>query len=143
MKLGEFDKSGRRKPEQKTGHDFVVEADQIITAIGQTIDPKEVFDGVAPELSRGNWVKINPVNGQTNVDWVFAAGDVVTGPASVVDAIAAGERAAVGMDEFLTGAKHAFWREWKMVQTKFDPDADPVRYGESRHTGTSGGKTQG
>lgn len=131
MKLGEFDRSGRRKPEQKAGDDFVVEADQIITAIGQTINPKAVFDGVAPELSRGNWVKINPVNGQTNVDWVFAAGDVVTGPASVVDAIAAGERAAVGMDEFLTGAKHAFWREWKTVQTKFDPDADPVRYGRA------------
>jgi len=44
----------------------------------------------------------------------------------VVEAIGAGERAAVGMDQFLTGANHAFWRRDTEPPTCFDPDADPV-----------------
>jgi len=46
----------------------------------------------------------------------------------VVDAITAGERAAVGIDEKFTGANHAFWRRYKEVDTAFDPDAEPVAY---------------
>jgi NADH-quinone oxidoreductase subunit F len=132
MKLGEFDKSGRRRPEQKTGEEFVVEADQVIPAIGQALEAKKVFNGVTPELGKGNWVKADPVTGQTSVAWLFAAGDAVTGPASVVEAIAAGERAAVGMDQLVTGESHAFWRGWKDVDTAFDPDADPVKYGRAK-----------
>jgi len=44
----------------------------------------------------------------------------------VADAIGAGERAAVGIDKYLTGEEHAFWRESYEVDTDFDPDADPV-----------------
>jgi NADH-quinone oxidoreductase subunit F len=51
---------------------------------------------------------------------------MVTGPASVVEAVAAGERAAVGIDMFLTGRNRAFWRDPKPVDTFFDPDAEPV-----------------
>ncbi len=47
------------------------------------------------------------------------------GPASVVEAIAAGERAAYGIDLYLTGEEHAFWRQDRPVDTAFDPDADP------------------
>ena len=60
------------------------------------------------------------------MDWVFAGGDAATGPSSVVEAIGAGERAAAGMDELLTGANHAFWRLDVEPPTFFDPDADPV-----------------
>jgi NADH-quinone oxidoreductase subunit F len=60
------------------------------------------------------------------VEWVFAGGDAASGPSSVIEAIAAGERAAVGMDRYLTGAEHAFWRQEKKVNTFFDPDADPA-----------------
>jgi NADH-quinone oxidoreductase subunit F len=132
MKLGQFDKSGRRRPEQKTGEEFVVEADQVIPAIGQALEAKKILNGVTPELSKGNWLKADPVSGQTSVEWLFAAGDAVTGPASVVEAIAAGERAAVGMDQFLTGESHAFWRTWKDTETAFDPDAAPVKYGRAK-----------
>ena len=44
----------------------------------------------------------------------------------MVEAVAAGERAAVGIDKYLTGSEHAFWRETKEVDTFFDPDQDPV-----------------
>ncbi|HOJ68560.1 MAG TPA: hydrogenase, partial [Candidatus Hydrogenedentes bacterium] len=69
----------------------------------------------------------NPVTGQTSVDWIFAGGDAVTGPASVVAAVGAGERAAVGIDYYLTGAFHAFWREDKPVEMPFDPAQPPSK----------------
>jgi len=71
-------------------------------------------------------VKADPLTGRTSVEWLFAGGDATVGPSSVVEAIAAGERAAAGIDEALTGANHAFWREHRVVDTAFDPDADPV-----------------
>jgi NADH-quinone oxidoreductase subunit F len=63
---------------------------------------------------------------------LFAGGDLVTGPASVIEAVGGGERAAVGIDLFLTGEKHAFWREQEPVDTFFDPDADPVEYARAK-----------
>jgi len=52
----------------------------------------------------------------------------VTGPFSVVSAIADGEKAAVGIDFYLTGEAHAFWREEKPVDVDYNPEADPVPY---------------
>lgn len=128
MKLGEYDRSGRRRPEAEANSEFVIVADQIIAAIGQTLDPHKLFDGVSPSLKKNNYVEANPVTGQTSVPWLFAGGDLVTGPSSVIEAVAAGEQAAVGMDQFLTGAQHAFWRAQQTVGTGFDPDADPEPY---------------
>ena len=71
--------------------------------------------------------QVNPVSGQTSEKWIFSGGDAVTGPSSVVEAVAAGERAAVGIDKYLSGKNHAFWRETQEVDTQFDPDAEPVR----------------
>jgi NADH-quinone oxidoreductase subunit F len=128
MKLGEFDRSGRRRPEAQTENDFVIEADQIIAAIGQSVETRPLLEGLSVTFKKNDYLEVNPVTGQTSVPWIFAGGDVVTGPSSVIEAVAAGERAAIGMDEFLTGEKHAFWREEKIVNTSFDPDADPEPY---------------
>lgn len=128
MKLGEFDRSGRRRPDESGESDFLLEADQIIAAISQASEADKFLGSSGVALNNKNCVKVKPLTGQTNVDWVFAGGDVVTGPWSVIEAVAAGERAAVGMDEFLTGESHAFWREEKVLDTYFDPDADPVPY---------------
>jgi NADH-quinone oxidoreductase subunit F len=126
MALGDYDRSGRRRP--VAGHDpaFVVEADTVIAAIGQELDAPAVLDGTPVELNRWGYLAADPNTGQTSVDWVFTGGDAATGPASVVEAIGAGERAAAAMDEFLTGANHAFWRRDVEPPTFFDPDADPV-----------------
>jgi NADH-quinone oxidoreductase subunit F len=128
MELSEFDQSGRRRPLEKPDTDYTLEADQVVAAIGQTLTPGEIFGDLTVKLRKNNSVMINPVTGQTSLSWLFAGGDAVTGPSSVIEAIAAGEKAAVGMDEFLTGASHQFWRQIKTVDTKFDPDADPVPY---------------
>ena len=126
MALGDYDKSGRRRPVAGHNPDFVVEADTVIAAIGQTLDAAAVLDGTPVELNRWDYLAADPDTGQTSVDWVFAGGDAATGPSSVVEAIGAGERAAAGIDEFLTGANHAFWRRDVEPPTFFDPDADPV-----------------
>ncbi len=89
---------------------------------------RSLSDGVDLKLTRNKFIEINPVNGQTSVPWIFAGGDAATGPSSVVEAVGSGESAAVGMDEMLTGAKHAFWRAERDVETAFDPEADPVQY---------------
>ena len=128
MTLGEFDRSGRRRPEAKTENDFVIEADQVIAAIGQSVDSRKLLEGVEVGVKKNNYLEANPVNGQTSVPWLFAGGDAVTGPSSVIEAVAAGEKAAIGIDELLTGKKHAFWREEKVLNTAFDPDADPEPY---------------
>jgi NADH-quinone oxidoreductase subunit F len=125
MRLGEFDRSGRRRPEEG-GAAFVIRADQILVAIGQSLDLKKLTNGITLQTRGKDYIQINPVNGQTSEKWIFAGGDAVSGPSSVVEAVAAGERAAVGIDRYLTGKNHAFWREAQEVNTAFDPDAEPV-----------------
>jgi len=124
MRLGEFDRSGRRRPEEG-GDAFILRADQVLVAIGQTLDAQKICNSVTLETRQQSFIAVNPVTGQTSEKWIFAGGDVVTGPSSVVEAVAGGERAAVGIDLYLTGANHAFWREVREVATAFAPDAAP------------------
>jgi len=134
MKLGEFDRSGRRRPVADASGDFVVEADQVIAGVGQTLEAAQMMDGTAVEVAKSGFFKIDPTTGRTSADGIFAGGDAVLGPASVVEAIAAGERAADGIDRFLTGSAetHIFWRNQKPNDTLYDPEADPVQYPRSR-----------
>ena len=130
MHLGEFDRSGRRAP---TADDrdkpVVLPADQVILAVGQRLDVQGVFNHQTPELNSRNFIKADPASGETSIDGVWAGGDAVDGPSSVVDAIAAGERAAVAIDMKLSGGEdRAFWR-WEVENTtSYDPDADPTPY---------------
>ncbi len=129
MRLGEFDRSGRRRPKRDEEEgSFTIEADQIIVAIGQKLDAEPISGDLDLHIGSHRFVDSDPTTAQTSVDWIFAGGDVATGPVSVVAAIGSGEKAAVGIDEYLTGESHAFWREDKMVDTAYDPDADPAPY---------------
>jgi len=127
MKLGMFDRSGRKSP-VPTGESGVVEADEVILAIGQTLTSDRCFGENGPVLGRRNFVEVDPLTGKTSLEGIYAGGDMVSGPASVVDAVAGGEKAAYGIDLFLSGENHAFWRSEKTVDTFFDPDEDPVEY---------------
>ncbi len=128
MKLGNFDRSGRRRPEEDLSDSFVVVADQVIMAVGQTLEPQALLEPFEIQRNDSGWIKADPVTGQTSLDWLFSGGDCVDGPSSVVAAIGAGERAAVGIDALLSGEEHAFWRTYTEVTTDYDPDADPVPY---------------
>ncbi|MEW5952555.1 MAG: NAD(P)-binding protein [Bacillota bacterium] len=100
--LGEPDAGGRRRPVPIAGSEFVIDVDTVITAVGQSPDPAGL-DGSGLELGRGNTVKADPASLVTGRPGVFAAGDVVTGPATVIDAIGAGKKAAANIHLFLQG----------------------------------------
>jgi NADH-quinone oxidoreductase subunit F len=122
--LGTFDKSGRRRPVKSNVPDFVEDCDQVIAAIGQALEPSTLA-GSDVRQNSAEYLDANERTGQTSIPWVFAGGDATTGPSSVVEAVAGGERAAVGIDKMLSGEEHAFWRQYHEVDTFFDPDADP------------------
>jgi heterodisulfide reductase subunit A-like polyferredoxin len=95
MKLGEPDASGRRKPVPVEGSNFTVAADNVIIAIGQTAD----IEGVPLE---GGKIAAD-ASLATKVPGVFAGGDVVLGPASLVEAMAHGHHAAEAIGAYLRG----------------------------------------
>ena len=102
MELGEPDRSGRRRPVAVEGSDFVIEADTIIGAIGQSTDTGFLFNDLPVRLNEWGDVDIDGHTMQTSERKIFSGGDCVTGPATVIQAVAAGRRAAHAMDEFVT-----------------------------------------
>jgi NADH-quinone oxidoreductase subunit F len=128
MTLGAFDASGRRRPERSKENEFVLPCDQIIAAIGQRVSVKDITGELGVSLTAGRTISIDHLTGRTSLPWIFAGGDATSGAASVVEAIGAGERAAVGIDTYLSGSSHAFWRADQEVQTSYDPDSDPVPF---------------
>ena len=128
MKLGDFDRSGRRSPQASEQEELLIEADQVIIAIGQRLEAKKLFGTADLKLNSKGFLMSDPVTGETSIERVFAGGDSVEGPSSVVRAIAAGEQAAVGIDLKFTGKDHAFWRFEAEIETSYDPDVDPVPY---------------
>jgi len=100
MVLGEFDNSGRKKPVPKLGEDKAVDVDMVILAIGQeTVFPFDAKGGAVPVNKSGLIELIKGKKTATKAPMVFAGGDVVTGPDTVVSAIAAGHHAANEIDQ--------------------------------------------
>ena len=79
MALGDFDRSGRRRPVASREEEFVVEADQVLTAIGQSLNAKELMDGMPIKLNASHFIEADPVTCRTSVEWIFAGGDAVLG----------------------------------------------------------------
>jgi NADPH-dependent glutamate synthase beta subunit-like oxidoreductase len=100
MKLGAADASGRRRPEPVEGSEFSLNFDNIIAATGQRPEIPAQFGLPA---GQGNTIQVDRNTLATKVEAVFAGGDSVTGPASVIEAIAAGRQAAVSIDKYLGG----------------------------------------
>ena len=99
-RLGELDASGRRKPVPVPGTEFTLSLDTLIVAIGE----RPESDGLAAmglEIDKRGRVKIDPKTLATSREGVFAGGDLVTGPNTVIDAIAAGKKVARIIDRYL------------------------------------------
>ncbi|MGA3143784.1 MAG: FAD-dependent oxidoreductase [Verrucomicrobiota bacterium] len=96
-----FDAQKRFNPAFDENDLATVEADQIIVAIGQAVD-EELVSHIKIQNERGCF-KADPVTGQTSVPGIFAGGDNASGPASVIDAVAAGKRVAESIERFLKG----------------------------------------
>jgi len=102
-RLGEPDSSGRRRPVPVEGSNYRIEADAVIAAIGQGPDLDPFGDNYPCKTSRKNLLVTQVPNTRTDVPDVFAGGDAVTGPATVVQAIAAGKQAAIDIEHYLEG----------------------------------------
>ena len=101
MKLGAVDASGRRRPEPIEGSEFSMDFDTLIAAIGQR---PEVPASFGLPTGRGNTIEVDRDSLATSKEGIFAGGDAVTGPATVIEAIAAGRRATVSLDRYLGGS---------------------------------------
>jgi NADPH-dependent glutamate synthase beta subunit-like oxidoreductase/ferredoxin len=101
--LGQPDERGRRRPVPVEGSDHVIEVDAVIPAIGQTVET----DSLAPldelKWSKRQTIMASNITMVTSIACVFAAGDAVSGPATVVEAIGGGKRAAEAIDRTLQG----------------------------------------
>jgi NADPH-dependent glutamate synthase beta subunit-like oxidoreductase len=98
-KPGDPDGTGRPRPVPIEGSKFRVKADTIISAIGQKVD-RGALRGF--DLREDGTLAVDPETGATSVKGVFAGGDVVTGPGWAIDAIAAGKKGAVSIDQYLS-----------------------------------------
>jgi len=99
--LGEPDESKRRRPEGVEGTEFTLECDLVIPAVGQKVRVEDI--GGALTVTGWGTLNADEDTGATGVEGVFAAGDCVTGPTSVIAAVASGRRTAVTIDKFLAG----------------------------------------
>ncbi|MCL2568167.1 MAG: FAD-dependent oxidoreductase [Oscillospiraceae bacterium] len=105
MELGEPDESGRRSPVAVAGSEYVQAFDYVLSAIGQTQDLDFVGPSCNLMVNRACLVT-DDVTMETNLAGIFAAGDVVSGPATAIKAIAGGKRAAEAMDRYMRGIRH-------------------------------------
>jgi len=131
MRLGEPDKSGRRRPIPISFSEHQYKVDSVIPAIGwwggtpeKSCIPTKLLD----EKARGSIIPVDPVTMETKILGVYAGGDIVTGPSSIIEAIGAGKRAAVSIHRYLTDRdlktgreeiEEITWvKDWKSLKKK-------------------------
>lgn len=94
MELGELDKSGRPRPTPIAGSEHFMPFNSVVVAIGQDPVLNTILKGEQVELGLGGWVKVDPETLQTSVQGLYAGGDVVRGPSSIVKAVGDGKKVA-------------------------------------------------
>lgn len=102
MELGEPDASGRRRPVEVPGSEFVIDVDTVIMSLGTS--PNPLISSTTEGLETNKWkcIVADEDNGKTTKEGVYAGGDAVTGAATVILAMGAGKAAARGIDEYLS-----------------------------------------
>jgi len=121
--LGDTDSSGRRRPVPVEGTEHMIELDTLIVAIGE----EPCIDAMLPDSSSGvettkqSTVRVDSQTLLTNRPGVFAAGDLVTGPNTVIDAIAAGKKAAVMINRYLRNEPMVRPAEPRLPQVYIEP----------------------
>jgi heterodisulfide reductase subunit A2 len=103
MKLGAPDADGRPAPEPIAGSEFTIDVDDVITALGQETDWACLTPECACQLTDWGTMNVDSVTLQSDDPDIFAGGDAVTGPRTVIEAIAAGKEAARSIDRFIRG----------------------------------------
>jgi NADH-quinone oxidoreductase subunit F len=102
MGLGEFDRSGRKIPTPIKGSEYTMKFDTVIEAIGQRPD-MDFLQSSGINIEKGRMIRADRRTLATDVEGIFAGGDALTGPATVIEAVAAGQRAASSIKRYLCG----------------------------------------
>ena len=101
MELGEPDESGRRRPQEIPGSNFVLDVDTVIMSLGTSPNPLIASTTKGLEVNKRRCIIAEEETGKTSKDGVYAGGDAVTGAATVILAMGAGKAGAKGIDEYL------------------------------------------
>ena len=107
MELGEPDASGRRRPVEVKGSEFLIDADTVIMSLGTSPNPLISNTTKGLEINKRKCILAEEATGKTSKKAVFAGGDAVTGAATVILAMEAGRAGARGIDEYLCGGEQA------------------------------------
>jgi NADPH-dependent glutamate synthase beta subunit-like oxidoreductase/dihydroorotate dehydrogenase len=118
------DASGRRRPIEVPGTEFVLDVDTVISAIGQSVSASDV------RMTGRGTVEVSDETLATSIDGVFAGGDCVLGPKNVISAIAQGKQAAVGIDKHLSGEQALL--DYDLPELEVDKDEVLRRHGDKR-----------
>ncbi len=103
MQLGEPDSSGRRRPVPIEGSNFIIDCDVAVVAIGTSSNPILFQTAKDIKLNKWGYVEVNPETNETSMEYVYAGGDIVTGSATVIEAMGAGRIAANAIQKKLAG----------------------------------------
>jgi formate dehydrogenase beta subunit len=116
MRLTEPDAGGRRGVSPAAGSEFIMECDFVVPAIGQMVEHSFLSPGDMIELNRWGLIEADANTLMTSHRGIFAGGDAVTGPATLIEAMAQGERAAKAIDDYLTYGRVRFDPRDRMSQ---------------------------
>jgi heterodisulfide reductase subunit A len=124
--LGPADESGRRRPIPVEGSEFVVECDMIIPAIGQRAETEPIVREKNIDLTAWGTFKVDHLTMQTSEAGVFAAGDAVTGPATVIEAVAAGHKVVKAIERYLNKEMEKYDEEREEKKAPVEKNYAPV-----------------
>ena len=135
MRLGEPDENGRSKPEPVAGSEFIMEVDAAITAIGQEADWTCLTPECSCKVTERGTMGVDSLTFQTDDPDIFAGGDAVTGPRTVVEAIAAGKQAAISIGRYIRGVdlREGRDKDWIPVEEVQKEKYDPAPRAEMPH----------
>jgi len=105
MKMGEPDSSGRARPVPIKGETITLDVDTVIIAIGQQANPIVARSATGVQTNKKGYFIADPKTGQTTREGIFAGGDIVTGAATVIEAVGAGKNAANAIDKYIRSKK--------------------------------------
>ncbi len=132
MRLGEPDASGRRRPVPISFSEHQYEVDSVIPAVGQIPEKSCVPTELLDEKAKKALIPVDEITTETKIQGVFAGGDIVTGPASIIQAVGAGKQAAFSIHRYLSGQDLRAGRE-EVEETTWVKDWESLRQKSRRY----------
>ena len=131
MRLGEPDESGRRRPVPISFSEHQYEVNLVIPALGQVAETS----CLQPELldKNGRLIQVDPLTYETKIPGIFAGGDIATGPASIIEAVGTGKKAAASIHLYLSGQDLRNVREENIEETTWAKDFNTLKKKQRRY----------